>query len=180
MSKMKGKFITFEGGEGSGKGTQIKLLIEVLKKKGYEVVSTNEPGATEAGLKIRELLLSPKTKKLCSEAETFLFMADRTGTLWENIDERASCNNGFASHMVHTLFRDVLGIYRIDMIDKVVHLRFTDLHLNWCEGSIPLKEGNVELKWRKENKRILYSVNIPVGYSLRVDNLSGTTITMLP
>jgi dTMP kinase len=74
---MKGKFITLEGGEGSGKSTQAKLLADALKKKGYSVVLTKEPGSTVSGAKIREILLSPETKKLCPEAETFLFMADR-------------------------------------------------------------------------------------------------------
>ncbi|MBW2995581.1 dTMP kinase [Candidatus Woesearchaeota archaeon] len=74
---MKGKFITFEGGEGAGKGTQIKLLKEELEKKGYNVIVTKEPGDTEAGRKIREILLSPETKNLCSESETLLFLADR-------------------------------------------------------------------------------------------------------
>jgi dTMP kinase len=74
---MNGKFITFEGGEGAGKATQIHLLAEELKKKGYSVVLTKEPGQTYVGKKIRELLLSPDTKNLCPEAETLLFFAAR-------------------------------------------------------------------------------------------------------
>ena len=54
---MKGKFITFEGGEGAGKSTQVKLLAEYLRKEGHEVVITREPGGTPGAEQIRKLLL---------------------------------------------------------------------------------------------------------------------------
>lgn len=73
----KGLFITFEGGEGSGKSTQIKLFAEYLKNKGIEVVLTREPGATEVGKEIRKLLVEGDKDKFDEVTETLLFYADR-------------------------------------------------------------------------------------------------------
>ena len=55
-------FISFEGIEGTGKTIQSRLLFEYLIKNGYKVILTEEPGATQIGLKIRELLLSVEHK----------------------------------------------------------------------------------------------------------------------
>lgn len=68
-------FITFEGGDGAGKSTHVELLAEYLRESGREVVTTREPGGTELGRSIRELILhggdvSPK-------AEALLYAADR-------------------------------------------------------------------------------------------------------
>ena len=70
-----------------------------------------------------------------------LYMAERTGTLWENVGDYASCNHGFASHIVHTLYRDVLGVHRVDHQARKVYLRFGDLKLDWCEGRLPQPAG---------------------------------------
>lgn len=74
-----GKFIVFEGGEGSGKTTQAKLLAEYLQKNGRDVLLTKEPGGDDDICKdIRQLLLNPKYKeKMFSHAELLLFEADR-------------------------------------------------------------------------------------------------------
>lgn len=74
---MKGFFITFEGVEGSGKSTQINLLAEKLKKVGKEVVLTREPGGTNLGEKIRDLLLDPNNIDMDNRAEILLYAADR-------------------------------------------------------------------------------------------------------
>jgi dTMP kinase len=67
-------FITFEGPEGSGKTTQIRLLADALREQGREVVSTREPGGVEAAEQIRELVLNAE---LAPEAEALLFLAAR-------------------------------------------------------------------------------------------------------
>ena len=53
---MRGKFITVEGSDGSGKTTFINFLTQYLKDKGYKVITTREPGGTEFSEKVRELL----------------------------------------------------------------------------------------------------------------------------
>lgn len=74
---MKGMFITFEGGEGTGKSTQIKLLAEYLKQKNKDIVVTKEPGGTEVGLEIRKLLVCGDKDKFDAVAEALLYFADR-------------------------------------------------------------------------------------------------------
>ncbi len=73
----KGLFITFEGLDGSGKTTQIKLLNRYLKSKGFDVVLTIEPGGTEIGGKIRKILLAKGNLNISHKTETFLFLASR-------------------------------------------------------------------------------------------------------
>lgn len=75
---MKGLFITFEGSEGSGKSTHIKLLAAYLKKKGFKVACVREPGNTKIGEKIRRILLDPENKEMSAYAEMLLYMACRS------------------------------------------------------------------------------------------------------
>ena len=72
----KGLFITFEGGDGCGKTTQINLLDEYLKKQGYRTLLTREPGARGLGVKLREILLN-YDGEVSPTCESFLFLADR-------------------------------------------------------------------------------------------------------
>jgi dTMP kinase len=71
-----GTFIVFEGVEGSGKGTQIRMAREFLEEKGYEVLVTREPGGTELGERLRETLLD-RELTLDARAEALLFAAGR-------------------------------------------------------------------------------------------------------
>jgi len=74
---MAGRFITFEGVEGSGKSTQIRLAGEFLQALGLTVVVTQEPGGTPLGERIREILLNRGGFDISGEAEVFLFAAAR-------------------------------------------------------------------------------------------------------
>jgi dTMP kinase len=73
----RGRFITFEGGEGSGKSTQIKILAERLDGASQRTIVTREPGGSPGAEIIRHLLLSGMGKLLGPEAETLLFAAAR-------------------------------------------------------------------------------------------------------
>lgn len=74
---MSGYFITFEGGEGTGKSTQSRLLVERLERAGLETILTREPGGSPAAERLREILVSGETDKWSLEAETLLFFAAR-------------------------------------------------------------------------------------------------------
>jgi dTMP kinase len=99
---MTGHFITFEGGEGAGKTTQIKLLVERLREEGHDVVVTREPGGTPEAEKIRSLLVQ------------------RDGGNWDPLSE---CLLFFTARRMHceTLIKPALKEGKIVICD-----RFTD------------------------------------------------------
>jgi dTMP kinase len=74
---MAGKFITFEGGEGAGKSTQIKRLADRLEAAGHAVVVTREPGGTPTAEEIRRMLLAGLAEQLGPDGEAVLFAAAR-------------------------------------------------------------------------------------------------------
>lgn len=76
-TELAGHFITFEGGEGAGKSTQIRRLADRLATEGRTVVVTREPGGTDLAEAIREFILSGSAETLGPEAETMLFAAAR-------------------------------------------------------------------------------------------------------
>ena len=85
-SKSTGKFISFEGSEGSGKSTQITRLAAHLQQTGREVVSTREPGGTEIGEQIRNIIVhNSKGDEMCAETELLLFTAARAQVVREVI-----------------------------------------------------------------------------------------------
>ncbi len=72
-----GLFISFEGGDGSGKTTQFRLFAEYLRNRGFDVVTTREPGGTRISEKIRALLLDPECTEMANRTEALLFAASR-------------------------------------------------------------------------------------------------------
>ena len=98
---MAGVFITFEGGDGSGKTTQIHLLQKWLSDNGHTVVVTREPGGTDLGNQLRDIILH-STGFIAPRAEALLYAADR-------------------SHHIHTLVRPAL-----ERGDVVVQDRYFD------------------------------------------------------
>ena len=81
----KGTLVTFEGVEATGKSTQIVLLAKRLKKEGYSVYCSKEPGGGPLAKHIRSLLLSPKLRGLDPLAELFLYEASRAQHIQETI-----------------------------------------------------------------------------------------------
>ena len=79
-------FITLEGPEGGGKSTQAKRLVDHLQAQGHEVLLTREPGGTEIGDQIRQVIMSLENKSMSPEAEFLLFSASRAQVVRELIE----------------------------------------------------------------------------------------------
>jgi alpha-L-rhamnosidase len=128
-------------------------------------------------LRLELLSRGGRNQQILDESIAYLlYMAERTGTLWENVGAYASCNHGFASHIVHTLYRDVLGVQRVDHAARRVFIRFGDLKLDWCEGRLPQPVGEIQLRWWKEGEQLRYKLAVPAGYQVEVENLSGKSL----
>ena len=99
----------------------------------------------------------------------FLYMAERTGTLWEHLDTRASCCHGFAAIAAEYLFRDILGVRKIDRCAKTVVVEVAgDIPLDWCEGVVPLSPDEVMVvKWSKLKGKMSLDVKLPDGWRLK-------------
>ncbi len=73
----RGKFLSIEGGEGAGKSTQVRRLADALRARGLDVIVTREPGGSEGGEAIRDLLMQGEVKRWSSHTEALLFAAAR-------------------------------------------------------------------------------------------------------
>lgn len=127
---MTGVFITFEGGDGAGKTTQLQLLASWLEEHGHSYVLTREPGGTDVGVELREIILHRKGF-LAPRAEALLYAADR-------------------AHHVHTVVRPAL-----ERGDVVVQDRFFDSSVAYQGAGRVLSETEVRdlSLWAVENLR---------------------------
>ena len=82
---VKGKFITFEGCEGSGKSTQLKLMAAYLDAAGIPYIMTREPGGSPIAEDIRRIILDGKNTEMCDECEAMLYAASRIQHLKEKV-----------------------------------------------------------------------------------------------
>jgi len=119
----RGLFVVFEGGDGSGKSTQLTLLREHLEGLGLPVVVTREPGGTGAGERIREILLDPATVGLSDRAEALLYAAARAQHVAEVIEPALAdgmvvlCDRFIDSSIVYQGAGRGLGEYRIEELN---------------------------------------------------------------
>jgi alpha-L-rhamnosidase len=115
--------------------------------------------------------------QLMKEIQDYFYsMAQLTGTLWEKMESKASCNHGFASYLGHILYRDILGVSQIDYLKKEITVRFVDIDLSECQGIIPINESSFELKWKRSGNQIIYSIKAPYDYKVKVENLSSSEL----
>ncbi|MDX1681873.1 MAG: dTMP kinase [Phycisphaeraceae bacterium] len=86
MTQLAGRFLVFDGPDGSGKSTQFARLAEACEAAGVTVCSVREPGGTPVGERIRELLLDPEHDEMAVRAEMLLYMASRAQLMEQRIE----------------------------------------------------------------------------------------------
>ena len=96
----------------------------------------------------------------------FQYMADRTGTLWENDTTCASCCHGFASYAAVLLVRSVLGVEKVDLVNRTVTVRDTDVDLKFCEAELPTPDGMLSVGWRNVGGEKRRKVSAPEGWHI--------------
>ena len=154
---MRGKFITVEGSDGSGKTTFINFLTQYLKDKGYKVITTREPGGTEFSEKVRELLFD-KTYEIDAKTESLLFCASRRDHIVKKILPHVNdgyiviCDRFVDSSIAYQSYgrglskQDILDInaYATDNLEP-------DLTLYFC---VDVEVGLARTKNRDDNNRM--------------------------
>jgi dTMP kinase len=149
-------FITFEGIEGSGKTTQIELLIPVLQTKGYECVFTREPGATEIGNKIRAILLDAAHTTMIPLTELLLYEADRAQHVHQVIKPALAANKVVVSDRFFdatTVYQGYARGYNLDLIQQIHQMVLGGLKPDLTLIlDLPVHEG-LERAWQRINSQ---------------------------
>jgi dTMP kinase len=152
----RGLFISFEGGEGSGKSVQAKVLTEALQKRGRDVVLTREPGGTAAGERIREIVLHAQEIALSPEAQVLLYSTARA----QNVREVIRPALGAGKIVVADRFFDSTMAYQgyghgvpLERIRAVTELACGDLVPDRTFLlDIPVETGLGRSGWRAQSK----------------------------
>ena len=128
---MRGKFVTVEGCEGSGKSTQLRLLSEYLTSIGADFIMTREPGGSEISEEIRAIILNGKYKEMCDECEALLYAAARIQHLKEVVapalesGKLVICDRYVDSSFAYQGYARGLGEDYIASINRAAIERFT-------------------------------------------------------
>jgi len=151
---VRGKFITLEGPDGSGKSTIIKLLDEFLKDKGIDYIITREPGGTEIGEEIRHIILDNDNTNMGPETEALLLAAARAQHVHEKIlpaiesGKHVFCDRFTLSSLAYQGVGRGLGIENVKSInDFGLRGVYPDLILFFhvdAELTLERKTGNLE------------------------------------
>lgn len=171
----KGFFITFEGGEGCGKTTQIKWLRKFLTKKGYTAVTTYEPGATQIGEHIRRILLSNHHGEILRETEALLYLACRAQhvheiiapalkekkiVLCDRFTDSTLAYQGFARGIALTLLQQLERFSRNGIAPDLTILLDADPRPMFLR----LKQKHLEHKDRLESESLAFHKKVRKGY----------------
>jgi dTMP kinase len=175
---MKGKFITFEGIEGCGKTSQVKLLVKYLEEKGLRVLMTREPGGTAISEAVREILLSTDFSNMHPHTEVLLYLAGRAQHVSEVIKPALEagtiiiCDRFSDSTFVYQCLVRGIDIHMIETINRFAtenispHITFV-LDVDPAEGLRRAKarnQKNMREEDRMEREAMDFHQRVREGY----------------
>lgn len=175
---MKGKFITFEGIEGCGKTSQVRLLVKYLEEKGCRVLMTREPGGTAISEAVREILLSPDFSNMHPHTEVLLYLAGRAQHVSEVIKPALEagtiiiCDRFSDSTFVYQCLVRGIDIHMIETINRFAtenispHITFV-LDVDPAEGLRRAKarnQKNMREEDRMERESMDFHQRVREGY----------------
>jgi dTMP kinase len=170
-TRVKAKFITFEGSEGSGKSTQIGLISQYLKRRKIPFVFVREPGGVKISEKIRDILLDPVNKGMADECETLLYMAARAQLVTEVIEPALKqgkivlCDRFLDSTVVYQGYGCGVNLQFIRDVGKIATKKISpDLTFVF---DLPASKGLGRIKRKKdriEQRKIAYHNRVRAGY----------------
>jgi dTMP kinase len=185
INSLAGKFIVFDGGEGSGKSTQARLLRDELEAAGVPVTLVHDPGTTRVGKLIREILLDPQNVDIAMRCEMLLYMAARSQMMSELIEPALKrgkvvlCDRFVSSTLSYQLGGDGLTADEIRAVgEAAIKGRWPDLTLIFdlpIEASFkrlkpkfvlpfPQQFHPVEVKDRIEQRPTAYHEQVRANY----------------
>jgi len=168
----RGIFITFEGPERSGKSTHSRLAADFLKRRGYSVVYTREPGGTAVGDRIRGVLLDAKNIRMSALAEALLFEASRSELVREVIAPALSKKKIVISDRFHDatcVYQGYAGGVPLKDIKKIESVSMKNvrpdltilLDIDAKTGLAKIRRGKRD---RMESKNISFHRKVRAGY----------------
>lgn len=170
---MRGKFITFEGCEGSGKSTQIRLLSEKLNEAGVDFIVTREPGGSEIAEQIRRIILDGGNDKMCDECEALLYAAARIQHLKEIVEPALSagklviCDRYVDSSLAYQGAARGLGEKYVKEINSVALESYPPdltVFLNISPDKAFERKHGADLSDRMEKQGLEFHMKVYAGY----------------
>lgn len=170
---MRGKFITFEGCEGSGKSTQIRLLSEKLTAAGVDFIVTREPGGSDVAEQIRKIILDGKNVSMCDECEALLYAAARIQHLKEIVEPALAagklvvCDRYVDSSLAYQGAARGLGEKYISDINSVALLKYPPdltVFLNISPERAFERKHGADLSDRMERQGLNFHNKVYAGY----------------
>jgi dTMP kinase len=150
MEHLRGKFIVFDGPEGSGKSTQTELLHRRLVGAGVDVVIVRDPGSTRIGEQIRRILLNPEHDEMGMRCEMLLYMAARAQMMAETIlpalakGQMVLCDRFVSSTLAYQLGGDGLTAAEIRAVgDIAIQSRWPDVTVIF---DLPVEQSSARVR----------------------------------